>query len=98
LSGNQKKKGGVSLKMVKENIAEEWGFGLIPKPASIGCYSIQIQFLLSYHVIWWDTINSLWDTINDNWFSIINQIYRNHIIFSIPDVCAEILLKIIQNN
>jgi hypothetical protein len=35
LSGNKNQKGGVSLKVVKDTIAEQWGFGLIPKPATI---------------------------------------------------------------
>jgi len=35
LSWNQKKKGGVSLKVVNETIAEQWGLGLIEKPFSI---------------------------------------------------------------
>ncbi len=35
LSWNQKKKGGVSLKVVNETIVEQWGFGLIEKPFSI---------------------------------------------------------------
>ncbi len=53
---------------------------------------------LNHRVIWGATINSLWDTINDNWFTIINQRCLNNTIFSIPDLCSDILLKINQKN